>query len=152
MEQGEAPDCRADLKKAHLTQCLEKTLMLGKIECRRRRGWQRMRWLDGITNLMDMSLSKFQETWHAVVHGVAKSRIQLSDWTEVNQMFSSGAKAPGRQVQPWARMTRAQNSCGSQLMAGSCLGREQPQLSSAAQKNPEGCHTLCSLQRRASLS
>ena len=59
---------------------LEKTLMLGGIEGRRRRGRQRMRWLDGITNLMDMSLSEFREwkidreVWHAVIHGVAKSR------------------------------------------------------------------------------
>ena len=95
------------------TDSFEKTLMLGKIEGRRRRGWQRMRWLNGITNSMEKSLSKLwrlmmnREAWHAVLHGVAKSRTQLSNWTELNTFLPNLSY----QVLPWLSCAK----CSSQF-------------------------------------
>ena len=99
------------------TNSLKKTLMPGKVEGRSRRGWQRMRWLDGITDATDMRLSRLwglvmdREAWHAAVHGVAKNQTQLSDWTELNCASSSPVfhmiysvyklNKQGNNTQPW---------------------------------------------------
>ena len=98
------------------TDSFEKTLMLGKIEGRRRRGWQRMRWLDGITDSMDMGLGRLwelvmdREAWRAVVHGVTKNRTQLSDWIELNWTERVG-RPPGAGERHWFSV-RCPEYCG----------------------------------------
>ena len=106
------------------TDSFEKTLMLGKIEVRRRRGQQRMRWLDGITYSMDMSLSKLwelvmdREAWRAAVHGVAKSQTRLSDWTELKAGVST-KKLISRLKYIWGRM-RVSTFIRHRLVNGNC--------------------------------
>ena len=93
------------------TDSFEKTLMLGKIEGRRRRGWQRMRWLDGLTNTMNMSLGNLRElvidreAWCAAVHGVAKSQTGMNNWTELTEMLNTDLPKVTK-FPPWPREER----------------------------------------------
>ena len=104
----------------------EKTLMLGKIEGRRRRGWQRLRWLVGVTYSADMSLGKLRElemdreAWCAAVHGIAKSRTRLSDWTELH-VETHTAECLGAMVFPFAEGSSDTSLCLVNRLSGSIL-------------------------------